>query len=736
MSTVLSFLPKVKSFLHRLGAWLSKITSRFSGRLAIVLTLAAVASCLATYLALVKSGTFEDKTHRVLPLIYLDLLLLLALMAVIGRRLLELWKEHKQGLAGSRLHIRLVLLFGGVTITPAIFVAVFSLLFFNVGVKAWFSEPVKEALKEASNVAEAYVHENQNAIRHDAASIVSELRPQVPFLINDKDNFSEILSDEVDRRGLGEAIVFDLNQQIVAKSYLTFALEFEKILIEDFKRAKQGELVIRTSERGDRVRALVRLDPVTETYLFIGKFVDPQVLGHLNKTKGAVSEYKRLESQRSGIHLTFIAFFTLVALILLLAAMWVGLSLAHFLVQPLKKLITAADAVRQGDLSVSVTDVSEENEIGHLAEAFNRMISQLYRQRQELITTNEELMHRRQFMESVLQGVSAGVMGVDSTFNVNLMNKRAQELLSLKEDIEDTRLSTLSPELFALMGRAHTHEPVFEQVSIERRGRLRILQSCIVPELSLNKDVPTPEGYVITFDDITTLVSAQRKAAWSDVARKIAHEIKNPLTPIQLSAERLKRKYLKEIKTDPETFQGCIDTIIRQVAQIGKLVSEFSSFARMPEPDLRDENLNELITQSVFLQKQAHRDVTIETTLPATPVTFYCDAQQISQMLTNLLQNALDALEEQKDKKIFVSLSSKSDEDILMISDNGPGFPVQDRERLLEPYVTLRAKGTGLGLAIVAKIIEDHGGILELSSSPMGGAAVIIRFSKNRQALV
>lgn len=735
MSIVLNFLSHIKKSFFNLWGWLSRITNRFSGRLTIVLALAAVASCLATYFALVKSGTFEDKANKVLPLIYLDLILLLGLMAVIGKRLYELWREHKQGLAGSRLHIRLVLLFGGVAITPAILVAVFSLLFFNVGVKAWFSEPVKEALKEASNVAEAYVHENQNAIRHDAASIVSELRPQVPMLITDKENFSEILSDEVDRRGLGEAIVFDTNQRVVAKSYLTFALEFEKILIEDFKRAKQGELVIRTSERGDRVRALVRLDPVTETYLFIGKFVDPQVLGHLNKTKGAVSEYKRLDEQRSGIHLTFIAFFTLVALILLLAAMWVGLSLAHFLVQPLKKLITAADAVRHGNLSVSVTDVSEEHEIGHLAEAFNRMISQLYRQRQELVSTNEELIHRRQFMESVLQGVSAGVMGVGKDLHVNLMNRRAQELLSIKEDITDTHLSYLSPELFALMEKVKGQDPVFEQVSVERRGRVRILQACIVPELSQNKKKHEPEGFVITFDDITTLVSAQRKAAWSDVARKIAHEIKNPLTPIQLSAERLKRKYLKEIQSDPETFQGCIDTIIRQVAQIGKLVSEFSSFARMPEPDLRDEDMNKLISEAVFLQKQAHTDVSIETTLPSSTITFRCDAQQISQMLTNLLQNALDALEAQKDKKIFVSLSTKMDEILLMISDNGPGFPVQDRERLLEPYVTLRAKGTGLGLAIVAKIIEDHGGVLELSSSPMGGAAVVIRFSKNVKAL-
>lgn len=736
MLKVVGFLQKILKILRTLVAWGLHITPRFSGKVAFVLIVAVLSSSLATYLALAKAGTFEDKSYRVLPWIYLDMTLLLGLSLVIGKRLFELWREHKQGLAGSRLHIRLVLLFGAVTITPAIFVAVFSLLFFNMGVKAWFGEPVKEALKEARNVAEAYLLENQNAIRHDAASIVADMRPQVPFLMHDKEAFSEMLSDEVDRRGLGEAIVFDLNQQIVAKSYLTFALEFEKILLEDFKRAKQGELIIHTSERGDRVRALVRLDPVTETYLFIGKFVDPKVLGHLNKTKGAVFEYARLESQRSGIHLTFIVFFILVALILLLAAMWVGLSLAHFLVQPLKQLITAAEAVRHGDLSVRVKEVTEDHEIGHLAEAFNRMISQLYLQRQELVLTNEELMQRRKFMESVLQGVSAGVMGIDASFHITLMNRRARELLSLKDDQSAVMdFSILSPELFAFLKKAHqiyaSHsekEPVYEQISIERRGQTRILQACIVPERSLNPYEKSPEGYVMTFDDMTTLVSAQRKAAWSDVARKIAHEIKNPLTPIQLSAERLKRKYLKEIHKDPEIFEGCINTIIRQVAQIGKLVNEFSSFARMPEPILHKENLSAITEQSVFLQQQAHTDTVFTTTLPEKSVMFLCDQQQMSQMLTNLLQNALDALEGQATKKIFVSLSTKGQEILLTIADNGPGFPIQNRDKLLEPYITLRATGTGLGLSIVAKIVEDHGGTLELSNSPMGGAAVLLRF--------
>ncbi len=733
----------LRFFFFKVRHFFVKVTRRSSGKVALVLSLAALASCVATYLALSKSGTFEDKTHRVLPFIYLDLILLFSLLIVIIRRLVSLWSEHKQGLAGSRLHIKLVLLFSAIAVTPAILVAIFSALFFNFGVKAWFSEPVKAAIEEARSVAQAYLEENQNAIRHDAATIVAEMRPHVPMLINDKASFSEMLTDQVEHRGLGEAIVFDISQHVVSRSYLTFALEFEKILIDDFKRAQQGELVIRVSENGDRVRALVRLDPLTNTYLYLGKFVDAKVLHHLNQTQGAVAEYHRLENQRSGLHSTFIAFFVLIAIILLFASIWVGLSLAYFLVQPVRQLITAAESVRQGDLGVSVKDIPEDHELGHLADAFNRMIAQVYFQRKELISKNEELEHRQQFIESVLSGVSAGIIGMNAHHKIDLINQRALELLRGKNhnDERPKNLSDISQEILSLVGKVTSFSPYSEQITIERDGRSRILQVCIVPETKLTRPNSSKlQGYVVTFDDITSLVSAQRKAAWSDVARRIAHEIKNPLTPIQLSAERLKRRYFKEIQADPETFIGCIDTIIRQVSHIGKLVSEFSSFARMPEPDLKPEDLGEICRQAIFLQQEAHKDVAFDVKIPPTPITFLCDAQQISQVLTNLLQNALDALEDEgnsvqndlrkENKILYVTLTQKNHEIALVIADNGPGFPLQNRERLLEPYVTTRSKGTGLGLAIVVKIVEDHGGTLELTNSPVGGAVVIIRFAK------
>lgn len=746
--------------------WVVKWSKRFVRRAPLSLSLAAVISCVVTYVALSKASSLDDKSYRVLPLIYLDLGLLLALLVVISKRLMELWREHKQGLAGSRLHIKLVLLFSAIAVTPAILVAVFAALFFNVGVTAWFSEPVKAALNESRSVAEAYLQDHQKAIRHDAATIVATLRPDVPMLIHHPETFSDVLTRVVEGYGLNEAIVFNRNQDIVGRSYLTFALEFEKISMDDFKRAQQGELVLRISDKGDRVRALVRLDRVTETYLYLGKIIDQKVLRHLNQTKGAVSEYHRLEDQRTGLHLTFIAFFVLVAMILLLAAIWIGLSLAYFLMQPVRQLITAAESVRQGDWSVSIEDIPNDHELGHLAEAFNRMIAQVYFQRRELMEKNKELEHGQQLIQSVLASVSAGILSVDERGTIDLINHRALELLSDDRSDHPNHLRDLSPELYQVVKTAiatvwgendmhfdvngtplfhqdsldsslpksdehnsfaRAYAPFFHQMTIERKGRNCILQVCIVPEMRLVSG--HPKNFVITFDDVTSLVMAQKKAAWSDVARRIAHEIKNPLTPIQLSAERLKRRYLKQIEQDPDTFQACIDTIIRQVGHIGTLVSEFSSFARMPEPHFQAENIVKLSEQTLFLQQSAHKDVQFHVDAPAHPLFMMCDVQHMSQVLTNLFQNSLDAMEESSSKNLSLNIKKMNKNIVISIEDSGPGFPLQNRERLLEPYVTTREKGTGLGLAIVSKIVEDHNGTLELGQSETwGGAAVCLTF--------
>lgn len=735
-------------FLNRVSHFLVRLIQDYqlSRRLALGLCLAALVSGVATYIVL--TGHRVDKTSRVLPFIYLDLTILLLLSVIIARRLVELWEEKKRGSAGSKLHIQIVGLFALVSIIPGIFVTIFAALFFNVGVQAWFGEPVREALTEAAVVTTAYLNEHKKAISHDAQDIVRELGPQVPFLIDDPKEFSKELTKIGERRGLKEILVFSYvngKTQVIARSYLTFALEFEKVLLDAFEQARSGEVNVQLGESGDRVRALIELDPTTHTYLYIGKMVDQAVLQHVNKTNGAIAEYNRLDSKRSGLQITFILFFSVVSLLLLLAAVWIGLMISNLLVRPITRLIVASEEVSQGNLDVKIsTEGSLNNELGNLAHAFNRMITQLGSQRGELIQANFQLDQRRQFIETILARISAGVISLDEKGCVHLSNHRASALLFV--DLESHKgmpLETIAPEL-AILIHESTKDPenhLSQQITIVRKGLTRILQVSIITE-KLNSKI---RGYIITFDDVSALVFAQRKAAWSDVARRIAHEIKNPLTPIQLSAERLKRRYLKEIQSDPATFQKCIDTIIRQVSVIGTLVSEFSAFARMPNPVMREENLCDLARQSLFLQKQAYPTINFELKIPDQPVILRCDAVQISQVLTNLLQNAINAVTdhskpddklksfgEEIEKPAIVSLTLDMFDDMIVIKveDNGAGFPTEGRERLTEPYFTTRAKGTGLGLAIVAKIIEDHRGQLVLGDSSLGGAMVMLEFAR------
>lgn len=709
-------------------------------RLGLFLSVAAILSGIATYVVLTGSTPYADKSRHVLPLIYLDLTLMLLLAVIIAKRVVELWMERRRGLAGSKLHVQIAVLFAFVAIMPGIFVTVFSALFFNVGVQAWFSEPVRSALTEARVVAEAYLNDHSKMITHDAQEIAQQLSSKIATLVEIPEVLGNQLSVFSEERNLDEALIFDGNNNVIARAYLTFALEFEKVLVDAFEKARQGETVVVTSENSDRVRALIKIDDLTNTYLYIGKFVDPSVLHHVIETKSAIAQYNRLDAQRSGLQITFIVFFSVVALLLLFVAIWAGLTVANLFVRPIGRLIVAADSVSKGQFNITVpSEGSLNNELGALTQSFNHMILQLDSQRRDLVSASVQIDHRRQFMETILARISAGVVSIDDQLAITLVNRRARELIdNLAETEQGASLKVLVPEFTVLLeNNTLDEEPLVAQVTLMRSGMTRILQTVIVKDQSTR----TGAGYIITFDDVTPLLLAQRKAAWSDVARKIAHEIKNPLTPIQLSAERLKRKYLREITSDPVTFNACVDTIVRQVGQIGKLVSEFSAFARMPEPVMRSENIVELCKQAAFLQKQAYSQIEIKLDLQESEIKIECDATQIGQVLTNLLQNAINALllpelngGMVKNPKILIKAWTYYKRCRISIEDNGPGFPVNGRERLTEPYYTTHSKGTGLGLAIVAKIVEDHRGKLELGDSVLGGAKVTMEFElSNKQ---
>jgi len=719
--------------MRRLRIWAGSVVLRRN--IAIALAMAALASGIATYLALTESPPFGPDPSAVLSLLNLDLVLLLLLGAVVAWRLVEVWAERRRGLAGSRLQIRLVLLFSLISVMPTIIVAVFSYLFFSFGVESWFSDRVRTAISESLAVAEAYLHEHQQAIRADVLAMANDLNRDAMKLSLNPQHLEQVVSAQAALRGLSEAVVLDRNGRTLAKSSLSFTLGFERVPDAAMRRADEGDVAIMTNDSDDRVRALVRLNQLGDVYLFVGRFIEPGVLNHMEETQRAVAQYEQLEGQRSGSQIKFAMIFMLVALLFLVAAVAIGIHFATQLAVPISRLVTAAEQIRGGDLAARVPEGEKDDELASLSRAFNRMTYQIESQQRELQEANRQLDERRRFTETVLTGVSAGVIGLDRFGRVNLPNRSASSLLGV--DLEESighDLVQVVPEMGGLLDEAarRPERLAQSQVQLVRGTSTRTLLVRIAAE-HYGRDI---SGYVVTFDDITELLSAQRKAAWADIARRIAHEIKNPLTPIQLAAERLRRRYLKEIKSDVETFTVCTDTIIRHVGDIGRMIDEFSSFARMPAPVLKPENLSEIVRQTVFLQRTAHPEIAFAANLPARPVTVRCDARLVGQAVINIVKNAIESIETRIVEQgggpagqIRVSVTEEAGQAAVIVEDNGKGLPRHGRELLTEPYVTTRAKGTGLGLAIVKKIMEDHLGELVLEDGEPDGARVRLVFA-------
>lgn len=717
--------------------WLSRLGELYSWLrlekvLGIALPVLAVASGAATYFALTDAGPLGTNQRNLNLLLYTDVVLLLLLAFFVLRRIVKLGLARRQGSAGSRLHLRLSVLFGLMSITPTVLVLLFSILFFVNGMQAWFGDRIDNLVMTAQAVAEGYLAEHQENIRVDSLRMARDLNRDGPLLETNSRLLHQAVNLQAQLRGLSEAIVFDGTGKVMARSGFTLALENEPINKEHLEAARNGEVPIFQNETGDRVRALTRLDNFLDAYLFIGRIVDPTVLSYTQQTGEAITEFQILKDNKQETIIFVTLMFLLVGLLLMTAAVWLGLNVATDLSRPIGELIGAVEKVREGDLSARVRELPLDDEIGILSRAFNRMTGQLSDQRRELVQTNQKLDERRQFTETVLSGVSAGVIGVDRKGNINLPNLSAARLLGVETaDMVGKPLSKITPEIGALLGEARKRrpEPIEAQVKITRDGEERTLLVAVAVEELQDKIV----GFVVTFDDVSALLEAQWKGAWADVARRIAHEIRNPLTPIQLSAERLKRKYLKEIKSDKETFVICTDTIVRQVDDIGRMIEEFSNFARMPAPMLRLENLNELCRQVIFLQRNAHPKTDFIAIMPENPVYATCDGRQMGQVVTNLVQNAAESMDRRDGKddgpRVILRLQEEDGRAVIEVEDNGPGLPVEGRDKLLEPYVTTRKKGTGLGLAIVRKILEDHGGNLVLGDAEGGGALIRAEFA-------
>ncbi len=731
----LDFQDQYRELRQHLSRWSIRVD--LARKLAIGLTICAAISGIATYAALTGMVSMGANPRTILILLTIDLVLLLALSIMVVRQVVKVWVAHKRGSAGSRLHIKLVILFGLVAITPAIVVAVFSLLFFGLGIESWFSDRVRMALDGANVVAESYLKEHRENIRNAVVAMAEDINREGPVIYADVSLLNHTLATQTVLRSLTEAVIFVGRGRVLAKSGSSLVLDFDMVPDRAFESARNGQIALLTSERGDRVRALIRLDEFWDTFLYIGRYVDRNVLRHQEQTQQAVAVYKQLEVRRSDIQMIFAMVFVMVGLMLLFSAVWTGLIFANRLAHPISQMIRAAGKVRGGDLSARVDEKPGHDEIDALGRAFNRMTSQLESQRSELIGANRQLELRRRFTETVLAGVSAGVIGLDDKGYVNLPNRSASELLATDlEPFIGKSLKEAVPEMAGLLNQVMERPSHLAQGQIKliRQGSSRTLLVRIAAESGDDKTL----GFVVTFDDISDLLSAQRKAAWADVARRIAHEIKNPLTPIQLSAERLKRKYLKQISEDPETFTICTETIIRQVGDIGRMVDEFSSFARMPQPVMEQHDLLELCRQSIFLQK---------TAFPRIEFSFHCNVESLKididprlmgQALTNLIKNAVESIEWKENNRsdgggqkkdgcvghIELKAMLLDNRVEVVVEDNGSGLPEEHRESLTEPYVTTREKGSGLGLAIVKKIMEDHQGSLIFEDREEGGARV------------
>ncbi|MBL4804754.1 MAG: PAS domain-containing sensor histidine kinase [Alphaproteobacteria bacterium] len=711
-----------------------------------LLVLASIISCIATYGALTETPPFGNDPDTVIWLLNINFVLLLLIVGIIVRRIVSLWSGRKRKLAGSHLHVRLVYIFSMLAAIPAITMMIFSAVFFYFGVQTWFSDRVQTAVDESQAVAEAYLEEHTQTIRADVLAMANDLNREAGLLLVNEQALAQVVQTQSILRDLSEAIIFDTEGRIIARSNLTFSLEFEDIPVYAMNAAEDGEVIIMTGGNEDRVRALVKLDNFLDAYLFVGRMIDPQVLSHLAATRKATQDYATLQDRLSSLQVTLTMIFVVVGLLLLTSAIWFGLLLARQLVNPISTLITTADRVRAGDLSARVPEQKTIQEFEYLAQSFNRMTRRVQEQQSELLDANRQLDRRRHFTETVLTGVTSGVIGVNQTGEITVVNASASELLGIdKEGVIGKSVEELIPELKELLIEAHKKPNSITQgeLPIERAEAPRRV---FLFRITSEKIGDEETGTIVTFDDITALQSAQRKAAWADVARRIAHEIKNPLTPIQLSAERLQRKYFKDIKNDPETFAQCIATIIKNVEDIGHMVNEFSSFARMPEPKFKVEDVNANVQDALSIYRQAHSKT--DFMLSGFEDAVYLaniDQQLMRQALNNLLQNALDSVtalndsgKEIKKPKISVVLGTHNeDEMFIAISDNGAGFP-KDKEitSLLEPYVTHKEKGTGLGLAIVKKIMDDHNGELILGApdwlknntawTSLGGATAVL----------
>jgi len=699
-----------------------------------------------TFLSLGLRGPDAGDLSWLRAVLLADLVYILAVAALVVRRVTRMIAARRNRSAGSQLHLRLTGVFTGIALIPTILTAVFATVTINIGLEGWFSDRVRNALGNSVEAAQAYAQEHRDGLTEDARALAGYLNvaKRSLFFMADGD-LRQVLAQgqELVQRGLAEAFVVDGAGEIRARGDRSYLFDFVPIDPLRLQQAAEGSVILMEDKDVNEFRALLKLTAFNDRYLYVSRTVDGDILQLLDETRETAKLYQQLEQDRGRLLFEFGLLYLGFALILILAATWAGMWFAERLSRPVGRLAGAAQRVGQGDLSVRVKEEAGDDEIAMLGRIFNQMTRQLKGQRDALVETNMQTERRRRLFDSVLGSVTAGVIGLDPDGKIDFMNRSAQRLLGIDGERYGVLLDQVVPEFTPLFERLRDarSETMQEEIRLARGGRLENLLVRIATRPGADG---AAEGYVVAFDDVTELVSAQRMAAWGDVARRIAHEIKNPLTPIQLSAERLKRRFTRELEPESaEKLGELTDVIVRQTNDLRRIVDEFSKFARMPEPERRRGDLAGLLRETVMLQRAALDPVEIVEDIPAGKLQAEFDQTMMGQAFTNLIKNAGEAIEtrvektgDDFDKRVGVSLINDPNGSHLeiRISDNGIGLP-EDRAKLFEPYVTTRDKGTGLGLPIVKKIIEEHGGTLELADAAPDatghtGAEAVIRLPR------
>ncbi len=650
--------------------------------------------------------------------------LIVLLLLLIAREIDRIIRARQHGRAAARLHVRIVVLFSLVAAVPAIVVAIVASVTLNVGLDRWFAIRTKDIVNSSISIAKSYVEENARNLQGTTLSMAVDVDAARTLYSLDRNGFKQLLDQQSAGRGLLQAsLLKDDGTVLIASSKRAEVPELPPAPPEALATAADGNPVLIPPENRNLVGAIIKLRQIDNAYLYTIRSVDQQLIEAVKIVNINAAEYQGLEANRTTTQIAFALLYLGLTLVVLLSAIWTGIAVADRLVRPIRLLIGASDAVAKGDLDVVVPVRKSDGDVGFLSDTFNTMIQQLKSQRNELINARDQIDERRRFSEAVLSGVTAAVIGVDPDGVINIANKSAEHILGIDANqATGQMLSAVLPELGTIFELARsTEKPVYrEQATFIRKGSERTYNVQITVEESASSD----HSYVVTVDDITDLVTAQRSTAWSDIARRIAHEIKNPLTPIQLSAERIRRRFGKVIVEDREIFDQCTDTIIRQVGDIGRMVDEFSAFARMPKPTPAPLDIRLPLREAAFLIEVSRPDIVIEKQLPSAALMGMLDSRMLSQAFGNLIKNATEAIDGREPDlavekgHVLVRATSESGSIVVDIIDNGKGLPRENRQRLLEPYMTTREKGTGLGLAIVRKIVEEHAGTLSLHDAP------------------